>query len=757
MSKIFKIFDIMGVTRSALGGGIPFASDAMFWLDGTIVGTDFVDKSGNGRDFAITGKDFDSDWTNGIPYKSAATIAAPAADAPLIAADINNFLYDSGGTPNQIPVVSFFQNIDYEDKLFCRHDAQVVDGNNAETYKPRVLDITLYENVKTGSDLTKCNIYFSVPTENATAIWVSPDGNDSTGDGSKSTPWLTLDKAFDTENSGEVIYAKSNDYVGDLTEGYIIDSKINSYKGLGLITTDNATISGALFSVNPTALSNIQITTLNSTRGIYLNVLPTVIAEKVRLIATNSTIGFTKVFKELLNCIATGTFASAVIKEESAIDFTVNTCFIDATAPYLCWLASGQGRLLLKNSTIKGTYSISPFKSLGTEKHQFIGNYFDLTACKEIVLSTLGGCTIFNDNTVIGNIITEKAFVTLEASYAILNEIKRNSFVNSGWSGNHIQFNDVNGEISNNIFNVEDAAYGVGNEIQILANVGTAKDNCHVLNNKILSKRTAQHHIEVGNESTSAGDQSITSALIARNYIKSSYAYSATSASTHSFFLGYQDGSIIHNYGWGCPLSFVLKGSGTYVMNSQYNVGVDCARGLLSYGCSEAYIVNNTIISKTVGILYGIWLAEQFGGDVPINCVVKNNIIINLVTDTSFVAVDCESATNVFDYNIYYSPNAPLVFKLAGVDKTFTEWQALGYDTNSIVLTDVQYAALFTDVDNNDFSLPVGSVAIGAGETLAATYDDGLDATTDWGNDTTVPSVVTKQQTGFWDIGAYVS
>jgi hypothetical protein len=45
-------------------------------------------------------------------------------DAVLIAADINNFLYDAGGTPNAIPVVSLFQDIDYEHKIFCKHEAQ---------------------------------------------------------------------------------------------------------------------------------------------------------------------------------------------------------------------------------------------------------------------------------------------------------------------------------------------------------------------------------------------------------------------------------------------------------------------------------------------------------------------------------------------------------------------------------------------------------------------------------------------------------
>ena len=73
------------------------------------------------------------------------------------------------------------------------------------------------------------------------------------------------------------------------------------------------------------------------------------------------------------------------------------------------------------------------------------------------------------------------------------------------------------------------------------------------------------------------------------------------------------------------------------------------------------------------------------------------------------------------------------------------------------MLTDEEFAALFTDYANNDFSLPVGSAAIGYGDALAATYDDGLDSTTDWGDEDNVPTVVTKRQTAPWDVGAYVS
>ena len=143
---------------------IPQKAEALFWLDGVIVTEGenkyFRDKTTNDRKFLITDYDFDSTWIAGFPYKSAATISAPAADAAPIAAHINNYLYDSGGNPNQIPVVSLFQDVDYEHKIFTRHYAQVVDASGVETDEPRVLDMVMYNSVREDTPLTLCQELF---------------------------------------------------------------------------------------------------------------------------------------------------------------------------------------------------------------------------------------------------------------------------------------------------------------------------------------------------------------------------------------------------------------------------------------------------------------------------------------------------------------------------------------------------------------------------------------------------------------------
>ena len=106
------LFSILSFSAFCQCDCIPFREDALVRLDGTVTNISgsyyLVDNSGNGRNFLITGYDFSYLPNNykGFPYKSLATISAPAGDATLIAADINNFLYSSGGTPNAIPVTA---------------------------------------------------------------------------------------------------------------------------------------------------------------------------------------------------------------------------------------------------------------------------------------------------------------------------------------------------------------------------------------------------------------------------------------------------------------------------------------------------------------------------------------------------------------------------------------------------------------------------------------------------------------------------
>jgi hypothetical protein len=62
---------------------------------------------------------------------------------------------------------------------------------------------------------------------------------------------------------------------------------------------------------------------------------------------------------------------------------------------------------------------------------------------------------------------------------------------------------------------------------------------------------------------------------------------------------------------------------------------------------------------------------------------------------------------------------------------------------------------LFIDVSTNDYNLGIGSSCLDTGLTLGAGFEVAID-TAVWGDASTVPVVVTADQSGTWNIGAYV-
>ena len=128
----------------ALPDGLPLkdeAEDNIVFCLMQIVGDNFIDGI-NGWEFPITNKDWEDDegyWTGDdtiYPFKTAATISPPAdADikALIIPYDVNNFWYAADGSPNSIPVNAFFNNIDFQNKSFCKHVDHEVNANLEET------------------------------------------------------------------------------------------------------------------------------------------------------------------------------------------------------------------------------------------------------------------------------------------------------------------------------------------------------------------------------------------------------------------------------------------------------------------------------------------------------------------------------------------------------------------------------------------------------------------------------------------------
>ncbi|MHC4712700.1 MAG: putative Ig domain-containing protein, partial [Planctomycetota bacterium] len=167
------------------------------------------------------------------------------------------------------------------------------------------------------------------------------------------------------------------------------------------------------------------------------------------------------------------------------------------------------------------------------------------------------------------------------------------------------------------------------------------------------------------------------------------------------------------------------------------------SKGFSIYGINSAVssrndrILNNTVVMPTDGSgYYAITVTDAAGP--PTGNKFFNNILYHYSTASNRGSI-CMATSGETDFESNYN----VVMEYFGLDDnaqilTFAEWQARGYDLNSIQATDT---ALFVDPVGEDFHLKSDSPARDAGTTLADVTDD-LEG-------------VTRPQDSAYDIGCY--
>jgi hypothetical protein len=717
----------IGIPSSRRGGlGIPFKTDALFHLDGEIItiGSDqfFKDQVGS-RNFLITGYDFYEDWIFGFPYKTLATISAPVGDAVLIAADVNNFLYAAGGTPNQIPIVALFQDIDYAHKLFTRHATQKTDViTGYETYEPRVLDIVLYANVKADGDLTKCNSYFGVPTENANAIWVTKTGHDVTGNGTKALPFLTIQKGVDTAGANGTVYLGTGVYA-EATRVSV--SKPLTMQGLSNVRT-SSTNTGNQFIINHA--------TVNSTHNFN------------RIIFDGTTVANNNITDNA---------------GLSGMTYNFNSCGFFNYSRGGVTITAASSTTIVRNSihssarVIASAFGTTIKSSAAANIILMYGNYIRDNSH----VGVYGNCPTFHYNKIIYNgsnnflysfystgISVDYRYNYFKSTNAASTSEKAAVYVLGATSVliayNKILIDNIYGYLAINVF-------GSAGE--------TITEGCHIHNNYIIDYAHATHVLSVGTEDPATGDNKITGIIIEKNTVLC-HRYFAPNEQiiTHTIYVGFQPNAIVrYNYVNGGGINYIIKGSVATANTTgyvAYNVSVNAhAQDFFIKGISGYMIYGNTAY-KNNGVLLAniarcIYLTSNLGGDESNNTLIRNNILID-ESNGSSILIDILTATGVVsNNNVMYNAVGFYGNTSASTNRSFAQWQALGFDANS---TDSNIP--FNDVAT--FKMwPVTPVV---GADLGAAFDDGLDITTNWGTTLLSPTIVTRQQSSNWQTGAYV-
>lgn len=216
---------------------------------------------------------------------------------------------------------------------------------------------------------------------------------------------------------------------------------------------------------------------------------------------------------------------------------------------------------------------------------------------------------------------------------------------------------------------------------------------------------------------------------------------------------GWIYGNYIANTVMGIFLEYNNRGTSNWTIHSNVLVGYYGAGGSGSGAISitsapNTKIYNNTIfgINGSSGWASGINISHREGYSIPSSsCEIINNIMYSTNTNAPGVGVDnIDFASGLIsDYNWFYLPNRATPFSYGGVPfKNFSQWQALGFDTNSFNGMDPNFVdANGSTYDQIDLRLAENSGPRDKGESIL-TVDRDLNKTA-------------RPQGSAWDIGAY--
>jgi len=730
---------------------IPAQDIAMQYFDGTRVGNEFIDKGIQGLNLDII--DNDIELTSGFPYKSAAKIKQKATSFGLIP-NPNLFWFQADGTPNEIPVVSLFQNIDYANQIFTRHAAQQVDGNGVETYEPRVLDIVTYASALTGDNLTIANAYFKVPVEITTAVkWVDTVNGSDAAAGTKAAPWKTIQKANTSATENDTIYIKSgtyNEIKTASTDEYLYINKVLTFKGLGnVIIQSNSTAKVALL-VQICTFERVQFDGQNSTSNVVEDTagkLFTLNKCKISGAITNLISGGYFESYVLTNCLLIGSLVAVRVNQTAIAGLTdVNSCYVSNTI-----LSNYRNNCVIRNCKINGN---DKENTILTEKDRTLniyGNYikFDRKGISASAAYTSSSDVFIKYNTfiqgsLIGALDNSIAFLGVVRPIILNNTFNAITEFTSGTLGSFISVK--NAEIGYNIFTSVYTA-------KAFTHVFCQGSNVNIHDNYSHTNSPNAMQFTIGAESSTTGTND--NAIVINNrLIGSYYNYPSIASIAHAMLfssginMDIRNNKISHSY-----IGIVAKSNQQpYISKGlQYNLINDCNIGIYIRGVSGVNVFNNTILrsNATYADVFNVAIiadenSAAAGDQFSENVIIKNNIIDVKLSVGHLIRFDAHAAANgcIAEYNTL---NGGQYLLADGTNySSLAVAQAAGKLLNCTMLN-----------PNLDADL-IPSAKVEYAVDLGTDYDDGLDVTSDFGSETVTPVIVTKQQAATWQNGAYI-
>ena len=272
------------------------------------------------------------------------------------------------------------------------------------------------------------------------------------------------------------------------------------------------------------------------------------------------------------------------------------------------------------------------------------------------------------------------------------------------------------------------------------------------LNNSITSVNASGYMLQAGDECPMATNNNLDGAVITGN--KLTWNGTDQASITHGMFLGYNiNYTVRYNYLDKTPYGILFK-SGTDAgsnMNyssgygASYNIVRNSKLSLRMKGINGVQVYNNTFYSSqnSGAIILIDANHDRTQPAASTGAKIKNNIFYT-VHQMYNISIESGCLSNFeSDYNVFYCESGTPMFTVGGSSKTFSEWQAMGYDQHSVVV----------NPNFNNTTSFVPSARLDYGTTLGTAWQAGMSTTAAWVAGT-APS--TTNQNGKWQVGAII-
>lgn len=269
-------------------------------------------------------------------------------------------------------------------------------------------------------------------------------------------------------------------------------------------------------------------------------------------------------------------------------------------------------------------------------------------------------------------------------------------------------------------------------------------------NNSLMSVNSAGYILQAGDEIPGLNNNHLDGAIITGNKI--TWNGTDQNSWTHAMFTGYNINIVIkYNYLVNTPNGIQRKSNGMTDLSGviAYNIIKNPRVGIVVKGMNGVRIFNNTLYtekttSQTSRGLIDVHTNTDNGLNAPSKGTkIFNNIFYTKYNTLSINVMDAASLVDFqSDYNVFYCETGAPRFSAGGVIKTFTEWQALGYDLHSKVI----------NPEFKDFTDFVPAARLDHGLDLGSELAEGLATDAEWGN----VSPRTVRQNGLWQVGARI-